>query len=169
MNILLEEASHDHIDHICRLINMAYRGNDGWTTETQIVDGDRTNPDEIKSILSNHNKKLLIVRQNENLVSCVCLERKNECSYISMFAVNPVYQDSGIGKQVLSQAEDYSMNVLNLKKFAMIVVSSRTELISYYERRGYVLTGKTAEYPVHLNVGIPKVSGLSLVYLEKNA
>ncbi len=49
----------------------------------------------------------------------------------------------------------------------MVVVSQRTELIAYYERRGYTRTGKTKEYPTHLNVGVPLKSDLTVEYLEK--
>jgi hypothetical protein len=49
----------------------------------------------------------------------------------------------------------------------MVVISQREELISFYERRGYRRTGEIAEYPLHLNVGVPRAEGLTIEYLEK--
>lgn len=48
----------------------------------------------------------------------------------------------------------------------MWVLSVRSELISYYERRGYVLTGVLDEYPLNANVGTPIVD-LYLVEMKK--
>ena len=63
----------------------------------------------------------------------------------------------------------FAKNILKVTKFIMVVVSQREELIAFYERRGYKKTGEILEYPVHLNVGIPAVAGLTIEYLEKNA
>jgi len=68
----------------------------------------------------------------------------------------------------LHQAESYASTKLNAKKYIMVVVSQRTELIAYYERRGYIRTGDIQKYPNHLNVGVPLVDGLTIEYLEKN-
>ena len=48
------------------------------------------------------------------------------------------------------------------------VITSRAELISWYERLGYVRTEKTVPFPTDANVGVP-VDGMSLefVRLEK--
>ena len=48
----------------------------------------------------------------------------------------------------------------------MIVVSQRTELIAFYERRGYRRTGQVENLPA--NIGIPKRINLTIDYLEKS-
>jgi hypothetical protein len=49
----------------------------------------------------------------------------------------------------------------------MIVISQREELVSYYERRGYIKIKTNQEYPKNLDVGSPKVGGLTIEHLEK--
>ena len=106
------------------------------------------------------------VRESKTL-ACICVEKEGDYAYIGSFAVAPEYQNAGVGKQVLALAEAFALNVLGVKVLRMVVVSQRPELIAYYERRGYKKTGEIGEYPEHLNVGIPKVGGLTVTYLEK--
>ena len=66
------------------------------------------------------------------------------------------------------QAENYAKAQFMVKTFTMVVLSDRSELISYYERRGYNKRGVSKEFPTHLNVGQPKKSGLTIQSLLKN-
>ncbi|KPK56314.1 MAG: GCN5 family acetyltransferase [Thiotrichales bacterium SG8_50] len=165
----LHEARPEQVAEICVLVNSAYRGETGWTRESDIVDGDRTTPAEIASIMLDPDAHLLVAVEDDELVACIAIERIEEAAYIGLFAVQPELQGAGLGKAVLAQAEKFSSEVLGAGKYVMVVVSQRPELISYYERRGYVRTGRVEDYPLHLNVGVPKVAGLTIEYLEKNA
>lgn len=49
----------------------------------------------------------------------------------------------------------------------MTVVSQRTELIAYYERRAYHRTGIIKKFPVHRSVGVPFDNTLTIEYLDK--
>lgn len=166
--IILEPASIGDAESIKMLINQAYRGQEGWTKETEIVEGERSSLNDVKELIQNPEAHLLVAAINGTLAACVCVEEKENQAYIGTFAVNPALQNQGIGKLVLSLAEKYAANQLGSKKLVMVVISQRKELISFYERRGYRRTGKISEYPVHLNVGIPAVEGLTVEYLEKN-
>jgi GNAT superfamily N-acetyltransferase len=167
MNLILEEAKKDHVEDICKLVNIAYRGEQGWTKETDLVEGERANETEILEYITDPNAHLLIAVENEELVSCICIEKKDIGAYIGLFAVHPKLQGTGLGKIILSQAENYASTELKVKKYVMVVLSQRKELIEFYERRGYVRTGDKQEYPVHLNVGIPLKNDLTIEYLEK--
>ncbi len=81
--------------------------------------------------------------------------------------MSPKYQALGIGKSVLAQAESYILNVLKINKTAMQVVQQRSELVSFYQRRGYQLTGLVKPYPKNLNSGAPIETELTVVYFEK--
>lgn len=168
LNLKLELARLEHIDQISNLVNEAYRGKTGWTKETDLVQGNRTTADDIKSIILNPNTHLLIYLDKNNIIACICIEKINNDAYIGLFAVTPNNQTKGIGKLVLQLAEQYAINKFRIDRFVMVVVSQRKELISYYERRGYTRVGKIKEYPTNLNVGIPKVENLTIEYLEKN-
>ena len=84
-----------------------------------------------------------------------------------MLAVNPALQGAGAGKQILTQAEKYALEVFGAVKFMVVVVSSRSELISFYLRRGYQQTGSIMDYPVSQGVGVPKNPILKIEVLEK--
>lgn len=167
-NLNLKVATTDQVREICELVNLGYRGKKGWTRETEIVSGERATETEIKLAIENPDSHLLVYIKNDEFLSCICVEKKMNNAYIGLFVVHPRLQGNGIGKKILKLAEEYASNMLGVDKYVMVVVSQRHELISYYERRGYVLTGETEEYPVHLDVGIPKISGLTIEYLEKN-
>ena len=49
----------------------------------------------------------------------------------------------------------------------MVVVSSRSELISFYQRRGYQKTDFIMDYPLSADAGVPKQTGLKIEILEK--
>ena len=68
---------------------------------------------------------------------------------------------------MLEQAETFALRTLGVHKPAIFVISQRPELIAFYQRRGYSRTGKIETYPLHLGIGVPKVSGLTIEYLEK--
>ncbi len=68
-------------------------------------------------------------------------------AYFGMFAINPAIHSSGLGKGVLAEAERRVRDLWNAKAMVMTVISLRTELIGYYERRGYALTGHRHPFP----------------------
>jgi len=169
MKLVLEKAREQHIQEVCELVNVAYRGEEGWTKETDFVEGERASITEIEGYLADPNAHLLICINNNEIVSCICIEKNDGGVYIGLFAVHPKLQGTGLGKEILSQAEDYASRELKAKKYVMVVLSQRKELIEYYERRGYVRIGNKKEYPVHLNVGTPLRNDLTIEYLEKIA
>ena len=168
-NIKLVPARLDDAESIMKLINLSYRGLDGWTKETQIISGDRISLEDTKVLIEKPGSQMFTVSFDSNMIACINIEAKNDKAYIGAFAVTPSYQKMGIGKQVLSLAEEYATKHLKAKELILVVISQRIELIAYYERRGYKRTGEISEYPVHLNVGIPNVDGLTIEYLSKPA
>ncbi|MCF6207883.1 MAG: GNAT family N-acetyltransferase [Ghiorsea sp.] len=133
MNLKLAEI--EQAEEICNLVNIAYRGDIGWTKETDIVGGDRTTILEIKSAIQKNNSYLLIATQGNEIISCICLEKEESQVYIGLFSVHPKSQGKGVGKSILSQVEEYAFSSLRVTKLIMVVVSQRVELISFYERR----------------------------------
>jgi len=109
---------------------------------------------------------LLGLREQE-IVACVLIEKKGAVCHIGMLAVEPRLQGGGLGKEILALAERYGGDIFEAERFAMSVLSARSELISYYMRRGYQRTGNIEEYPVTAGVGIPKQFGLVVEVLEK--
>jgi ribosomal protein S18 acetylase RimI-like enzyme len=163
----LELANSEQSQEIANLVNQAYRGEIGWTKEGHLVSGDRVSSKQIEDIILNKNSYLLITRDDVNIISCICIEEKDNNAYFGLFAVKPNIQSKGIGKQVLKLAEKYTKDILELDKIKMVVISQREELVSYYERRGYIKMKIHQEYPKNLDVGSPKIEGLTIEHLEK--
>ena len=168
MKYKLELPNLNNAPELSQLINEAYRGETGWTKETGIVSGQRTNINEIKALITNPKMHFLIAKENNGIVACVCIEQKRSQAYIGLLAVNSNYQNKGLGKKVLRLAEEYALNELNSNEYIMVVISQRKELIAFYERRGYKKTGELEQYPAHLNVGEPITKDLTIEYLKKN-
>ncbi len=161
----VEKAALHQAQAISDLINLTYRGTGGWTTEAAIIQGDRTNRQEIEKALNNPHACFLIAQLSQQLASCIYVAREKEHAFIGFFSVHPSLQQQGFGKFMLAQAEALAYHSLGVQKFVMFVISQRPELIAFYHRRGYRSTGRIEAYPSYL--GIPKVSDLTIEYLEK--
>jgi len=155
------------IKEILTLVNQAYRGDKGWTTESSFVEGDRVVQEEVSEYLSNCTSHLFVLELNHKIEATICVEEQENRAYIGFFAVNPNLQAQGIGKQMLNYAENFAIKELHIYSFVMAVLETRKELIEFYCRRGYALSDKITEYPQSLNVGTPMVEDLKVVYLEK--
>jgi ribosomal protein S18 acetylase RimI-like enzyme len=64
-----------------------------------------------------------------------------------MFAVTPARQSGGIGRTVLAAAEAFAVEHWQATTMEMTVIGQRDELIAWYERRGYCLTGERRPFP----------------------
>ncbi len=160
------EATLDDVQEIVELINVAYRGKEGWTTENALVDGDRTTSDEVLGYLYDPKSHLFVLVEN-SVKAVICVEEQNSCAYIGFFAVNPNMQGKGAGKVVLQKAEEFTVENLGVKEFVMSVLVDRVELVDFYIRRGYLPTNEIKEYPKGLNVGTPKQE-LKVITLKKS-
>ena len=161
------------ITKLVDLINSAYRQQHGnsWTSEAEIVTGQRINASQLEHALSQDHFQLWIALQDEQIVACIGLTFNLYDVEIGTFCITPHFQNQGIGKQVLDFAENYVRQKIRLEHqhlndFVMWVLSARTELIAYYERRGYVQTGSVDDYPLNADVGRPMID-LHLIEMRK--
>lgn len=155
---------------IAELVNAAYRptpGAGGWTHESEWVAGDRTTPENIAEIIAKPNSVILVGIKDSAIVACVHIETEDQISHIGLLTVKPKSQAAGIGKAMLALAEEHATIFHGAKKLHLNVISQRTELVSYYLRRGYRQTGMTDGYPVLSGVGAPINQELTIEVLEK--
>lgn len=154
---------------LTQFVNAAYRGESarqGWTTEADLLDGQRIDETGMREMLAlPHAAVLLCQNEAGELLGSFHVQAKGELLYLSMLAVNPAGQAQGVGKFLLQAAEDHGRRH-GCTTSKMTVISVRTELIAYYERRGYHRTGATEPFPTDPRFGIPK-QPLVLLVLEK--
>jgi ribosomal protein S18 acetylase RimI-like enzyme len=168
--LTFRRATVEDAQAITNLINSAYRGEtsrQGWTTEADLLEGLRTTPQEIKQLISACDSFLLLCHRGAELAGSVHVEKQGKQAYIGMFVVRPDIQGAGIGKQLLEEAETLARKSWEVDSYVMVVITSRHELIAFYERRGYRRTGQLSEFPVNPALWIPKVSGLKMELMEK--
>jgi len=165
-------ASKSDAEAIAQLVNKAYRpetGSAGWTHESDFVSGNRTSAGQVAEIMSTPDSVILVGLKDSEIVACIQVEKDGKNSHIGMLAVNPNLQGAGAGKHMLAHAESYANESFCSEKFIMAVVSSRSELIAFYLRRGYQKTGAVHDYPLSAGVGTPKLSDLKIEALEKRS
>jgi GNAT superfamily N-acetyltransferase len=156
------------------LIGSAYRGDEsrkGWTTEADLLTGPRINDAGILAKMADPNNILLVTMDAANVLVACCeiLKRNDELGYFGLFAVDPKRQGGGFGKQVLQAAEKYASQTIGLERLEMQVIWKRAELIAWYIRRGYVLTGEERPFPYEFMVdgAAALYDDLHFVILEK--
>ena len=164
-------ATHDDIPALIALVTSAYRGDAsraGWTTEADILDGQRVDADGLRADLDAPRSVILVADLDGAIVGCCHLADENGHGYFGMFAVDPQQQGSGLGKILMAQAERFVQQQWGLSVMQMTVIDCRAELIAFYERRGYVRTGITKPFPYgDARFGLPKRDDLRFEILEK--
>jgi GNAT superfamily N-acetyltransferase len=157
---------------IVALVNSAYRGDSsraGWTTEADILGGQRTDAEEISRLIVQDVSVILLCLRDGEIIGSVHLERVDaETAYMGMLVIKPVLQGQGLGRRFMAEAERFASGELGTTRMRMQVISLRRELIAYYERRGYRRTGETRPFPASdPKFGLPRVAGLMFEVLEK--
>ncbi|MEW5834911.1 MAG: N-acetyltransferase [Pseudomonadota bacterium] len=159
------------IPAVVALVESAYRGESGlrgWTTETHLLDGQRTDAQDVGDAIARPDSLVLLAELDGALVSCCHLEKQDGAAYFGMFAVDPSRQTGGIGKQVIAEAERVARERWGVDRMRMTVIVQREELIAFYERRGYVRTGQSKPFPYgDERFGIPRRDDLRFEVLEK--
>ncbi len=164
-------ASSADIAAIVALVESAYRGESGlrgWTTESHLLDGQRTDAADVSALIGRPDCLVLLAEQSGQLKASCHIERQGETGYFGMFAVDPSGQGSGLGKQVLAEAERFAREEWHCRAMRMTVIEQRAELIAWYERRGYRRTGEYQPFPYgDERFGIPRRDDLRFEVLLK--
>lgn len=193
--LVFRNATLADVSAVVELVESAYRGEAsraGWTTEADLLDGQRTDEIEIREIIRGAHSRIRIAEQSPaglqildqiqahtpsqerslphaaSLVGCVRIENAGDAGYIGMVSVLPTLQSAGIGRQLLHEAERVIRDELRLPRARMTVIGQRDTLIAWYQRRGYSLTGKQEKFPYgQPRAGTPQRDDLYFEVLEK--
>lgn len=162
-------ATLNDIFPITSLINRSYRGESsraGWTTEADLLSGKRIDEAGLLQLFNDPNSAILIARSGETILATIHAHRENDAVHFGLFAVEPTLQGGGIGKAILAYAESEAHKRWRIRTAVMEVITHRTELIEYYERRGYVRTGEVIPFP-ESGLWEREVESLELAVLSK--
>ncbi|MEU0408224.1 GNAT family N-acetyltransferase [Streptomyces griseorubiginosus] len=169
--LTFRDATDADVDALVALVESAYRGDDsraGWTTEADILEGQRTDPEGVLAVIKSPDSRLLTVERDGRIVACCQLEHRGTYAYFGMFAVSPTLQGGGLGKVIIAEAERIVREAWGVTEMHMTVISVRDDLIAWYERRGYRRTGKMTPFPYgDERFGIPQREDLQFELLVK--
>jgi ribosomal protein S18 acetylase RimI-like enzyme len=169
--LTFRDATTADVAEVVGLIESAYRGDSsraGWTTEADILHGQRTDPAGVLDVVERPDSRLLLAERDGSLIACCQLEHRGTTCYFGMFAVQPGLQGGGLGKAVLAEAERIARQEWRAETMEMTVISVREELIAFYERRGYRRTGELSPFPYgDERFGLPQREDLVFAKLVK--
>lgn len=161
------------VPDVVALVESAYRGDaskEGWTTEADLLDGQRTDPLEVEEAITAPDSLLILAHSGHDLVGCCHLERRTPSSaYFGMFSVRPGLQGKGWGRAIVGHVEDHARKDWECRAMSIHVIGQRAELIAWYERLGYRQTGETLPFPYgDPRFGIPRRPDLEFIVLSKD-
>ncbi|WP_353070378.1 GNAT family N-acetyltransferase [Tunturibacter empetritectus] len=167
-------ATYADIDELVTFVNNAYKGKSaeaGWASEAKLIGGQRIDSTILAETVANGKATVLLMRDDHKapLAGCVSLETTDEPAvwYLSMLAIDPQRQADGLGRTLLSYAEDY-VKARRAQKVRITVIWLRHSLSEWYERRGYRRTGKTEPFPYDdQRFGVPARNDLYFEVFEK--
>ena len=171
--LLFRSASLQDIPAILVLVHSAYRGETsrlGWTTEADLLEGQRTDEDELRSMIEAREARTRVVLGffQDELVASMLLDPRPDHVHVGMVAVRPDRQALGIGRRLLEHAEQVARAERLGAVLRMTVIAQRLELLRWYERRGFLPTGERAPFPYgEVRFGLPLRPDLHFLVLEK--
>lgn len=164
-------ATAEDVDAIVELVHSAYRGDSsraGWTTEADLLDGQRTSPDDVLPLITATDSVVVLAETDDTILACCHVQRRGSRCYFGLFSVDPARQGGGVGKQVMEYAEELARTRWGCTVMEMTVIRQRTDLIAFYERRGYTDTGRRSPFPYgDERFGLPQREDLEFTLLEK--
>jgi GNAT superfamily N-acetyltransferase len=145
-------ATPSDLPRLHAVIERAYRGEEaraGWTHESDLLEGARTDVATLEAIVAAPDARLLIALNDESPIGCVQVtDRGDGLCYLGLLCVDPLLQAGGLGRLLLEAAENLACDTFGASAMEMTVIDSRVELIAYYERRGYVRTPERRDFPI---------------------
>lgn len=154
------------------LIESAYRGEAsraGWTTEADLLDGQRTDADDLAGILADATQAMLIASRGDEMVGCVLIADRGEgTGYLGMLSVRPALQGGGLGRRLVEAAHEALAGRFGARRVRISVFPHRTTLIAWYQRLGYAPTGETLPFPYDdPRFGLPLRDDLHFIVMER--
>ena len=145
-NIRIRQASDGDVEELTKLINAAF------VVEQIAFDGNRVDDLGVRAYMSGGT--FLMAEDSGGTAGCVYVETREDRSYLGLLSVQPARQGTGIGRQLVTTAENFARQsgarVMDLR-----VISARGEqLLPFYQRLGYQFV-RTEPFPPDLVAKVP--------------
>lgn len=151
----IRPATKADLSALHRVIERAYRGDSaklGWTHEADLLSGTRTDMATLEAIVADPAQLLLAVLEGEAPLGCVNVaDRGGGIAYLGLLCIEPTRQGEHLGRRLIAAAEAHARDAFGCKTIEMTVIDKRRELIAYYERRGWEVTGEKRDFPIPLD------------------
>jgi ribosomal protein S18 acetylase RimI-like enzyme len=172
--MLLHRATSRDAPRVAELVNAAFNGNAaheaGWTFEDGFFEGDRIDVAEVLELIAVPGSQLLLWIADREVSGCAYLKPLDGAAYLGLLAVRPGLQDRGIGSAIIAECERIVRAEWKARAMRISVITShRPELTAFYERRGYVRTGRHAKFERKQALRAPpRMKGLQLEWMQKD-
>jgi GNAT superfamily N-acetyltransferase len=171
-DLVIRPAEAADVPALHHLIESAYRGDSarqGWTHEADLLGGQRIDAEALYETLADPAQHVLLAFADDRLIGSVTVSDKGDgIAYLGLLSVDPLSQAAGIGRRLIGEAERLARDRFGARLMEMTVVKQRGELIAFYERRGYALTGEERPFPYgELRFGEPNRADLYFVVLAR--
>jgi uncharacterized protein (TIGR00290 family) len=142
------EAESSDVNRLFALVQAAYRGAGGWTSEVGLVEGERIGPAELRAEIDSSRAVVMVVPDREEIVAC-CVVRGGggPTAHFGLFAVDPGRQAAGVGRRLMAAARRVARERFAADTLEITVVSGQPALVAWYERLGFSTTGETIPFP----------------------
>lgn len=144
-NVKIRFAQNSDVERLAKLINAAFR------VEQPFIDGDRTNPEGVRTYIAKG--KFLLAEDSAGLAGCVYVELRGDRGYLGLLGVDPAQQGAGLGRKLMAAAENY-FHEAGCVAIDLRVISARTPLPAFYRHLGYSETG-TAPFSPDVPAKVP--------------
>jgi predicted N-acetyltransferase YhbS len=126
--ITIRIAADADAERITGLVNAAFK------VERFFIDRDRIDVAKVRAML--RTGKYLLTEHRAGLIACVYVEIRGERGYFGLLAVDPARQGEGLGRRMMTEAEDYA-RAAGCTFADLRIVNLRAELPRFYRRLGY--------------------------------
>lgn len=126
--------------------------------------GERTSDAELADVIASPAQRTILAESHDGLIGSVTVTDLGAgMAYLGMLAVMPDQQAAGIGRALISRAEEEVIATFAATAMEMTVISRRSDLIAWYRRRGYEPTGERRPFPAD----VPEAPELEMVVLAR--
>jgi GNAT superfamily N-acetyltransferase len=131
----LRRACHLDAQEIVSLVNRAFE------IEHFFRDGDRVDLEEARTLLNKGT--FLLFSDTLGLAGCVYVQIRGQRGYVGLLSVDPARQRFGIGSRLMEYAEEFCRSA-GCGALDLRIISVRAELLSYYQKLGFIEAGAEA-------------------------